>query len=165
MKERLATNIPHTLDNTREYDPSMLTANLPNKTQSSSNNASSSTTAVPNAQIPDEEVLNDIATDPFASYFDPAPDNDEPVVPKVLITTSQKATRVTYEFCEELAAVFPDSEFRRRPKGQGFEMGRIAGWAAKRGYGSLMVVNEDRKTPSTVLITQRRTDVHMAQMP
>ena len=36
----------------------------------------------------------------------------------------------------------------RRKKGQGFEIGRIAGWAAKRNYGSLIVVNEDRKKPS-----------------
>jgi ribosome production factor 1 len=44
--------------------------------------------------------------------------------------------------------VFPGAEFIRRKKGQGFEIGRIAGWAAGRGYGSLMVVNEDRKKPS-----------------
>lgn len=145
-------NVPRTLDNTREYDPSMLTANLSIKTPSTSTGETSNS-AVPStvplsAEIPDQEVINDISTDPFASYFNPSPDSDTPIIPKVIITTSQKATRASYDFGEELAAVFPGAEFRRRPKGQGFEIGCIARWATKRGYGSLIVVNEDRKTPS-----------------
>lgn len=45
--------------------------------------------------------------------------------------------------------IFPGAEFIRRPKkGRGFEMGRIAGWAAGRGYGNLIVVNENMKKPS-----------------
>ena len=93
--------------------------------------------------------MYDISTDPFASYFSPPAAEDGSIpTPKVLITTSQKATRVTYEFCDELVDVFPGAEFKRRQRGQGFEIGRIAGWAAKRGYSSLLVVNEDRKTPS-----------------
>ena len=55
---------------------------------------------------------------------------------------------MTYDFCEELVAVFPGAEFIRRKKGKGFEMGRIAGWAANRGYSHLVVVNEDMKKPS-----------------
>jgi len=47
--------------------------------------------------------------------------------------------------------IFPGAEFKRRRKGQGFEIGRIAGWAAKRGYTNLMVVNEDRKKPSELI--------------
>jgi ribosome production factor 1 len=41
--------------------------------------------------------------------------------------------------------VFPGSEFIRRKKNKGFEIGRIAGWASGRGYTSMMVINEDRK--------------------
>jgi ribosome production factor 1 len=92
--------------------------------------------------------MYDISTDPFASYFSPPEDGSLPA-PKVLITTSQKATKVSYEFCEEIVDVFPGAEFIRRKKGQGFEIGRIATWAGKRGYTHLMVANEDRKTPST----------------
>lgn len=155
-EERLAMNVPRTLDNTREYDPSMLTANLSIKTPSTST-GETSTSTVPStthasAEIPDQEVMNDISTDPFAPYFNPSPDSDTPMIPKVIITTSQKATRATYDFGEELAAVFPGAEFRRRPKGQGFEIGRIARWAAKRGYGSLIVINEDRKIPNAITL-------------
>ena len=70
------------------------------------------------------------------------------IPPKVLITTGPKASRATYDFCDELVGVIPGAEFIRRKKGKGFEMGRIAGWAAGRDYGCLCVVNEDMKKPS-----------------
>ena len=54
---------------------------------------------------------------------------------------------VTYNFCEELADGFPGAESIRRKKGQRLEMGRIAGWAASRGYQEMLVVNEDVKKP------------------
>jgi ribosome production factor 1 len=92
------------------------------------------------------EFSNDIASDPFADYFNFTLDPTIP--PKVLITTSAKASKGTYEFCDELVGVFPGAEFIRRKKGKGFEMGRIAGWAAGRGYKHLLVVNEDMKKPS-----------------
>lgn len=57
----------------------------------------------------------------------------------------------TYDFCDELVGVFPGAEFIRRKKGKGFELGRIAGWAADRGYKHLCVVNEDMKKPSTLV--------------
>lgn len=44
--------------------------------------------------------------------------------------------------------MFPGAEFIRRKKGKGFEVGRIAGWAADRGYKHMCVVNEDMKKPS-----------------
>lgn len=74
--------------------------------------------------------------------------DDPSLPPKILITTSPKASKRTYDFCDELVGVFPGGEFIRRKKGKGFEMGRIAGWAADRGYKHLCVVNEDRKKPS-----------------
>ena len=88
----------------------------------------------------------DIANDPFVAYFSGALDPSIP--PKVLITTSPKATRTTYDLCDEIVNIFPGAEFIRRKKGKGFEVGRIAGWAANRGYSHLMVVNEDMKKPS-----------------
>lgn len=73
-----------------------------------------------------------------------------PDPPKILITTSPRSTAVTHRFVEELSNVFPGGEVRRRPRGKGFELGRIARWAAKeeRGYDVVLVVNEDHKTPS-----------------
>lgn len=97
---------------------------------------------------PVNESAADIDSDPFASYFT---DWDPSTPPKVLITTSPKATKVTYNFCEELVDIFPGSVFIRRQKGRGFEMGKIAGWAADRGYGKMVVVNENVKKPSESL--------------
>ena len=92
-----------------------------------------------------QETSADIDSDPFASYFS---DWDPTTPPKLLITTSHRATKVTYNFCEELVDIFPGAKFIRRKKGRGFEMGRIAGWAADRGYQKMLVVNEDVKKPS-----------------
>jgi hypothetical protein len=68
--------------------------------------------------------------------------------PKVLITTSAKATKATYEFCDELLGVFPGSQFVRRKKRKEIDLGRIASWAANRNYGHIITVNEDMKKPS-----------------
>lgn len=38
--------------------------------------------------------------------------------PKILVTTSAKATRDTYTFAEELTAIFPGGEFFKRPVGK-----------------------------------------------
>lgn len=148
MQKRLVQNVPRTLDNTREFDPSILTANPNIEVSETSIQAdpSSSTSALESDQQPQDESAADLAADPFAAYF--SGDVDTSVPPKVLITTSARATRVTYGFCEELVTIFPGAEFIRRKKGRGFEMGKIAGWAAERGYSHLMVVNEDMKKPS-----------------
>lgn len=159
LQKRLAENVPRTLDNTREYDPSILTAD---PTQSG-----------PSAldDQPDESAA-DIAADPFASYFSSTEDPTTP--PKILITTSPKASKSTYDFCDELVGVFPGAEFIRRKKGKGFEMGRIAGWAAGRGYKHLCVINEDMKKPSTsssqafysgLVITQRADAIILVHLP
>jgi ribosome production factor 1 len=106
--------------------------------------------ADPNKQ-PDEETNFDISTDPFADYFASASIDADPMAPrKVLITTSPRSTKGTYEFCEELVSIFPGAELIRRKKGKGFEIGRIASWAANRGYHNMIVVNEDAKMPSRV---------------
>lgn len=139
-KKRLAENVPRTLDNMREFDPSIMTAD-----PSSSNQAEGSTSV----EAIQNEQAADISTDPFASYFTT---DDPSIPPKVLITTSFKASKTTYEFCDELVGIFPGAEFRRRKKGKGFEMGRIAGWAADRGYKHLMVVNEDMKKPNAITL-------------
>ena len=139
LQKRLAENIPRTLDNTREFDPSFLTAD-PNAPGPSSSGDSQQ-----------DELAEEIASDPFAAYFSSA--DDPTIAPKILITTSPKASKPTYEFCDELVGIFPGAEFIRRKKGKGFELGRIAGWAADRGYKHLCVVNEDMKKPSMLRTT------------
>ncbi|GJE91083.1 Brix domain-containing protein [Phanerochaete sordida] len=151
-KRRQIENVPRTLDNTREYDPSILTAALPPEPEEP---VASTSSPPPEPQHkPDEQPADesaaDIASDPFAGYFSGAADPTVP--PKVLITTSPKATRTTYEFCEEISTIFPGAEVIRRPKGKNFEMGRIAGWAAGRNYSHLIVVNENMKKPNAMTI-------------
>lgn len=150
-KKRLAENVPKTLDNTREYDPSFLTSVPRLQTETSveegpSNQATSSSSTIPN------ESLVDISLDSFASYFDAALNTDASTAPKVLITTSTKATKATYEFCDELVNVVPGAEFIRRKKGKHFEMGNIASWASGRGYSNMIVVNEDMKKPNAITL-------------
>ncbi|CCM01797.1 uncharacterized protein FIBRA_03864 [Fibroporia radiculosa] len=150
-KKRREQNVPRTLDNTRQFDPSILTANPAAQPEAST---SSTPAEHGHAHSPDhqpqDESAADIANDPFSSYFSGT--GDPSVPPKVLITTSPKATRTTYNFCDELVNVFPGAEFIRRKKGKGFEMGRIAGWAAGRDYSHLMVVNEDMKKLNAITI-------------
>ncbi|KAF7796815.1 hypothetical protein EIP86_007999 [Pleurotus ostreatoroseus] len=149
-KKRQLENVPRTLDNMRKFDPSFLTANpaAPPPAENPDEPVASSSAA--QQDQPQDENAADIASDPFAEYFSGTADPSVP--PKVLITTSQKATRTTYEFCEELVDVFPGAELIRRKKGKGFEMGRIAGWAADRNYSHLLVVNEDMKKPNAITL-------------
>ncbi|KAF4610878.1 hypothetical protein D9613_006961 [Agrocybe pediades] len=136
-KKRLAENVPRTLDNMRQFDPSILTAD-----PSSSNSL--------DASSQEAALVADLDNDPFAEYFN---STDDPLIPpKILITTSPKASKATYDFCDELVGVFPGAEFIRRKKGKGFEVGRIAGWAADRGYKHLCVVNEDMKKPNAITL-------------
>jgi len=132
-QKRLAENVPKTLDNMREFDPSILTA-----------------APAEGSLSQQEELAADLANDPFADYFETI--EDPTSAPKILITTSFKASKATYLFCDELVGVFPGSEFIRRKKGKGFEMGRVAGWAADRGYKHICVVNEDMKKPSKLFL-------------
>jgi ribosome production factor 1 len=68
--------------------------------------------------------------------------------PRILLTTSPHATQITHAFMKDLRSVFPGGEVYKRLKGRGFELGRIARWAAKREFKAMIVVNEDHKTPS-----------------
>jgi len=77
------------------------------------------------------ETFADIDSDPFPSYFS---DWNPNTLPKAPITTLPKATKVTHNFCEELVDVFPGAKLVGGKKGRRFEMGRIAGWSADRGY-------------------------------
>ena len=75
-----------------------------------------------------------------------------PPEPKVLITTSpgKPPTPHTRGFLEDLQALLggktrADVVPRRSPK---FELGRVARWARKRGYGAIMA--SEKTTPSPV---------------
>ncbi|OZJ03793.1 hypothetical protein BZG36_03003 [Bifiguratus adelaidae] len=85
--ERLTKNVPATIENTREYDE----------------------TIVANEQE-DSEIQEDEATDEFAQYF-------QGQAPKIVITTSKSPSVASYEFAAELVSIFPNATFvRRRPQ-------------------------------------------------
>ncbi|KAG9001923.1 hypothetical protein FRB90_011464 [Tulasnella sp. 427] len=180
-KKRQAENVPMTIDNTRAYEPSMVTiptglhpkSAIPaefaarSQTIQDSNAANSSepsgskvTQDQAQGSVPagfmDPEHAADIANDPFAAYFDPDSERDPSEPPRVLITTSPFASAPTWAFCDELVGVFPGAEFFKRRK-KSFRsnappLGTVAGWAMKRGYSSMIVVNEDHHKPNAMTI-------------
>ncbi|CUA70685.1 Ribosome production factor 1 [Rhizoctonia solani] len=162
-KKRISENIPKTLDNAREFNATIIPIDtVPTRTEEIAAEVHATSTG-PKQSVPgqmDIENTEDIANDEFASYFDSTASSFDPIkAPKVLITTSQRATKASFQFCEELVSVFPGAEFIRRKRGHGFEMGRIAGWAANRGYSAMIVVNEDTKRPNAM------TMIHLPEGP
>ncbi|KAG8715964.1 hypothetical protein FRC11_012109 [Ceratobasidium sp. 423] len=162
-KKRVLENVPRTLDNTREFNATIIPVDTtPTQSKDDVDEADDGNTESKHpapGQI-DAENTEDIANDEFAEHFDSTAANFDPTkAPKILITTSQRATKASFQFCEELVSVFPGAEFIRRKRGHGFEMGRIAGWAANRGYGTMIVVNEDTKKPNAMTV------VHLPEGP
>lgn len=92
----------------------------------------------------DEEVLNDEETDEFAAYFRCE------VVPKVLITSSDRSKVKTVQFMKELQHIIPNSEVRVR---KGIDLKKIIPQAKEKGFTALVVVNEDKKMPNGVVIS------------
>ncbi|KAH7335462.1 Brix-domain-containing protein [Rhizoctonia solani] len=162
-KKRVSENVPRTLDNTREFNPTIIpvgTASIQSKEVTDGVGTENTELEQPNSGQMDAENTEDIANDAFAGHFDSTAANFDPTKgPKVLITTSQRATKASFQFCEELVSVFPGAEFIRRKRGHGFEIGRIAGWAANRGYSAMIVVNEDTKKPNAM------TMIHLPEGP
>ncbi|KAH6563520.1 hypothetical protein BASA50_009364 [Batrachochytrium salamandrivorans] len=92
----------------------------------------------------DDEVFADEDGDEFASYF------QDGLPPKVLVTTSRRASANVYEFAEEFVSIFPDAEFVKR--GSQFDIKRIVELAIERSYTDLVVINEDKKQPNAITL-------------
>ncbi|CAB11051.1 Brix domain-containing protein C4F8.04 [Schizosaccharomyces pombe] len=125
---RLSENIPATIESKRVYDETII------------------------EDKPDEELQAELKDDEFSAYF-----SEERKVPKLLVTTSKRASRKCYDFASELLDCFPNAEFRKRTGD--IEVHEIAEAAAKRGYTDLLVLNEDRKK------TNALTLVHLPNGP
>lgn len=117
FQARLAANVPRTIDNTREYGMSYLTSN-PEASTSAQPVASTSTSPPSEGETGpsdfpslDEENDNDGGIGAIPSSRG---DRD----PRILLTTSAKATRETYTFAEELRGIFPGGEFFKRLPGK-----------------------------------------------
>ncbi|KAM7436694.1 Ribosome production factor1 [Porites harrisoni] len=92
----------------------------------------------------DHEVRNDEESDQLATYFRCE------MVPKVLITSSDRSKLKTVQFMEELQRIIPNSEIRMR---KGLDLKKIIPQAKEKGFTALIVVNEDRKVPNGVVIS------------
>ncbi|KAI9293634.1 Brix-domain-containing protein [Neoconidiobolus thromboides FSU 785] len=82
--------------------------------------------------------------DEFANYF------SKNLEPKVLITTSKSPSRTMYTFTDELCDVFPNSTFVKR--GIQFEINHIVEFSKKRDYTDVIIVNEDKKMPTSLTL-------------
>ena len=114
--QRLAENVPATLETLREADETLVGD--------------------------DEEVFMDEDTDEFASYF------QQGMEPKILITTSKRASAHVYDFAKEFTGIFPDAQFVKR--GSQFDVKRIVEIGIEREYTDVMIINEDRKKASNL---------------
>jgi ribosome production factor 1 len=91
----------------------------------------------------DEQVLEEEQFDEFAEYFKGKP-------PKVLVTTSRRATQEIYEFANEFCTIFPEAKFVKR--GPQFEIKKIVEIANEREYTDLLVLNHDRKKVNALTV-------------
>lgn len=96
----------------------------------------------------DAEEEEDNEADEGGEEAEEAPQPIPSAPPRILLTTSPGPSKPTYHFCDDLKSVFPGGEFFKRPKGRGYELGRVARWGAKRGFNAMVIVNEDHKKPS-----------------
>lgn len=83
-------------------------------------------------------------SDEFASFFVQGEE------PKILITTVRRAHTATYQFAEELADIFPNAEYRKRPSTS--LVSDVVKSAVERNHTHLLVVNESRKETNVLSI-------------
>ncbi len=173
-QERLAKNIPRTIENTREFNPTIL--NAPNThvgrgPEAASNVATSSAVTLDSdeeeEEDDDEEEEEEEVEELEAEDSDV--DEDPHAPPAIIITTSLPHNSTsphlnslnarshpferTRDFIKELLNVFPGAEYRSRAKAKGVGLGKIAGWARKRGYNGMVVIGEDASRKMPVYLT------------
>ncbi|KAK5969984.1 Ribosome production factor [Trichostrongylus colubriformis] len=90
----------------------------------------------------DDEVEHDEAHDEFAQYF------NRETTPKVLITMSPFAKKMTWKFCFELHKCIPSSEIFSR---KGVPLKKVVKQAISKNYTDLLVVHEDQKKPNGII--------------
>lgn len=117
-QKRLAENIPKTIDNTRIFGTSYLTQD---PSAASTSAAASSSAPRPDGddedqQDPADAEELDLDNEGGIGAIPSSRGDDKD--PRILLTTSAKATRDTYTFAEELRGIFPGGEFFKRPAGK-----------------------------------------------
>jgi len=101
-------------------------------------------------QPEDEEVKGDEAIDEFSSYF------KGEKIPKICVTTSYKATRLSYNFVKDLLPVIPNSYFYPR---RSYTIDQIAVEAKVKDWTDVIIVHECKKQIDSLTI------VHLPEGP
>lgn len=171
---RLAANKTRTIENTRDFNPTIINApnthqgpgpsNLKKKAGGKRHDEDgASEQDNQDGDDHDEEVVEEQDAAEEMDY-----DEDPSAPPAILITTSMPSSSTsphleslnarshpaqrTREFVDELLSVFPGAEYRPRAKAQGVGLGKICGWARQRRFDAVLVVNESRKQPFALTV-------------
>ncbi|KAI8866166.1 Brix-domain-containing protein [Ramicandelaber brevisporus] len=128
-EQRLKENVPATLENTREYDATVVGVDEDGDGQGGGEDA---------------EVVADEAEDELASYF------VDGVAPKVVVTTSPKAHAESVKFAMELSDMIPTADYVRR--GNQNDLKKIVQYCINREYTDLMVIKEDHGEPTALTL-------------
>lgn len=91
----------------------------------------------------DEELINEEKFDEFAEYF------ESKATPKILLTTSQKPSGYVFDFLKELMTTFPSCFYWPR---KNYSLQQICEYAPKRGYTDVMVIRENQKEISSMIL-------------
>ncbi len=100
------------------------------------------------------QIIEQEKTDEFMSFFNG-------LLPKILVTTSRRATAPVYEFANEFCTIFPNAQFIKR--GSQFDVKKIVEIAIDRQYTDLIIINHDKKTPSNLYINQIKSHLFICQ--
>lgn len=107
----------------------------------------------PEKALADEEAFEDASAPPAILITTTAPSSSTSPHLTSVNARSHPAER-TRDFIDELLNMFPGGEYRPRAKAKGASLGKIAGWARKRGYNAMLVIGEDQKEPTMLTVIQ-----------
>lgn len=173
---RLAANKTRTIENTRDFNPTII--NAPNTHEGPGpSNLTTQAGAESKGDGQDSDSSREEGEGVGAEEMEEqeaaeeADDDEDPSAPPaILITTSMPSSSTsphleslnarshpserTREFIDELLSVFPGAEYRPRAKAQGAGLGKICSWARDRRFGAMIVINESRKVPFALTVIQ-----------
>lgn len=115
--------VPKTLDSMREHEET--------------------TVEVEGAEI-DEEIVHDLCTDEFSTYF------EKTYEPKVLITSCDNPHTRTIAFIKELTRIIPNSECKWRKH---TSIKKIVKDGVKKEFTDIVLINEDNRSPNGLVVT------------
>ncbi|KAJ9476989.1 Ribosome production factor 1 [Pseudozyma hubeiensis] len=164
---RLAANKTRTIENTRDFNPTII--NGPNTHEGPSYiNKKAEGDDGGSSDEEGQEAEQQVAMEEQEAAEEIDDDEDPSAPPAILITTSMPSSSTTphleslnarshpsertREFVDELLSVFPGAEYRPRAKAQGVGLGKICGWARERRFGAVLVVGESRKEPFALTV-------------